>query len=622
MCQGKPKNYLFSKNYQEASQPVLSCRAQQEGKEDPYVKTSVVGFPKGKATPLVKENNSDREQPSAPTPFLISEGEGKQHLSSVLFPLLTSCTSSVCTVRPKSPFPSPFPSLQGKGDGKGDGKGTPKAKDRNPLSPFFTLPSRMSKKHTQSKESRGWGTKSATLNPKGNQKGTTFGDKKNMIHAPRIFSLALQEAENKWNNNPHSPFLAEKLAISYSLYGKKYYEFQKQKRLEKRFIKNSKHLIYVRGNVLPFYQFILYKPDAFKKISQFFDSSNKQKFTLPIVNYSIQKIDLPFFHKENLDTFGKEKCKEKNNFFLWKRNPCGFTDTYFLNNKPNCSHVSILTSTAFVIATVEGDSNINYSRDYNSKEKQLCSGLLCTPFSFSPVLTPKTGGDRKATATKVPFSSSKFSSFLVQSNPPPKSPKSNPRGEGMQEKEKELLSQNNYVKHEDLHISDKGNGALNNFSTSAYIHNLRSKVNTNLAKSCFCLIPQEEIFNTENFGVFNGLDNFNWAIFHSGELQEKGGQPRQDSNPDRQLRNQLFVKVASLSFPHTLRDKHPLALLTSGTPSVCKKSARTKGDTESEAKQSPTRRHGKAPFHLFKDKSFTLFRVFSNSSTFHQRPLM
>ena len=48
--------------------------------------------------------------------------------------------------------------------------------------------------------------------------------------------------------------------------------------------------VYERGNILPFHQFILYKPDTFDNITQFFSSLNKEKISFPLPHYSKQKI--------------------------------------------------------------------------------------------------------------------------------------------------------------------------------------------------------------------------------------------------------------------------------------------------------------------------------------------
>ena len=50
--------------------------------------------------------------------------------------------------------------------------------------------------------------------------------------------------------------------------------------------------IYERGNVLPFHQFILYKPDGFDKIIQFFNSLDKEKINFPLPHYSKQQVKL------------------------------------------------------------------------------------------------------------------------------------------------------------------------------------------------------------------------------------------------------------------------------------------------------------------------------------------
>ena len=57
-------------------------------------------------------------------------------------------------------------------------------------------------------------------------------------------------------------------------------------------LKNNVQRAYERGNVLPFHQFILYKPDTFNKITQFFNSLDKKetKFPLPLPCYSKKKL--------------------------------------------------------------------------------------------------------------------------------------------------------------------------------------------------------------------------------------------------------------------------------------------------------------------------------------------
>ena len=55
-------------------------------------------------------------------------------------------------------------------------------------------------------------------------------------------------------------------------------------------LKNKVQKVYERGNVLPFHQFILYKPDTFNKITQFFGSLNKKQVNFPLPCYSKQKL--------------------------------------------------------------------------------------------------------------------------------------------------------------------------------------------------------------------------------------------------------------------------------------------------------------------------------------------
>ena len=57
-------------------------------------------------------------------------------------------------------------------------------------------------------------------------------------------------------------------------------------------IKTRLEITYTRKNTLPFYQFILYKPDSFKRITQFFDSLNKTKTALPLPHYSKKAFDV------------------------------------------------------------------------------------------------------------------------------------------------------------------------------------------------------------------------------------------------------------------------------------------------------------------------------------------
>ena len=74
---------------------------------------------------------------------------------------------------------------------------------------------------------------------------------------------------------------------------------QTMQRVEKKAeirINNFKNLtqkniekLYIRKNALPFYQFILYKPDSFKRITQFFHSLNKIRNCLPLPHYSTKK---------------------------------------------------------------------------------------------------------------------------------------------------------------------------------------------------------------------------------------------------------------------------------------------------------------------------------------------
>ena len=78
------------------------------------------------------------------------------------------------------------------------------------------------------------------------------------------------------------------------------YTYKKYPLLERqeKNVKKKKKRVYERGNVLPFHQFILYKPDCFKKISQFFDSLNKEQTSAP-------KLPLPFYSR--LKNFAKSK---------------------------------------------------------------------------------------------------------------------------------------------------------------------------------------------------------------------------------------------------------------------------------------------------------------------------
>ena len=57
----------------------------------------------------------------------------------------------------------------------------------------------------------------------------------------------------------------------------------------KVFHKKEIQKVYERGNVLPFHQFLLYKPDTFNKIIQFFNSLNKEEKNFPLPHYSKQK---------------------------------------------------------------------------------------------------------------------------------------------------------------------------------------------------------------------------------------------------------------------------------------------------------------------------------------------
>ena len=78
------------------------------------------------------------------------------------------------------------------------------------------------------------------------------------------------------------------------------YTYKKYPLLERQeeYVKKKKKRVYERGNVLPFHQFILYKPDCFKKISQFFDSLNKEQTPA-------SELPLPFYSR--LEGFAKSK---------------------------------------------------------------------------------------------------------------------------------------------------------------------------------------------------------------------------------------------------------------------------------------------------------------------------
>ena len=85
------------------------------------------------------------------------------------------------------------------------------------------------------------------------------------------------------------------------------YTYKKYPLLERqeKNLKKKKKRVYERGNVLPFHQFILYKPDCFKKISQFFDSLNKEQTPAP-------KLPLPFYSR--LKNFAKSKSPDAQHF--------------------------------------------------------------------------------------------------------------------------------------------------------------------------------------------------------------------------------------------------------------------------------------------------------------------
>ena len=85
------------------------------------------------------------------------------------------------------------------------------------------------------------------------------------------------------------------------------YTYKKYPLLERqeKNLKKKKKRVYERGNVLPFHQFILYKPDCFKKISQFFDSLNKEQTPAP-------KLPLPFYSR--LKNFAKSKSPDAQRF--------------------------------------------------------------------------------------------------------------------------------------------------------------------------------------------------------------------------------------------------------------------------------------------------------------------
>ena len=71
---------------------------------------------------------------------------------------------------------------------------------------------------------------------------------------------------------------------------------------EHRKIKNQIQKVYERGNILPFHQFLLYKPDTFNKITQFFNSLSKEEKVFPLPHYSKQK--LIFYSSSGRGTLG------------------------------------------------------------------------------------------------------------------------------------------------------------------------------------------------------------------------------------------------------------------------------------------------------------------------------
>ena len=77
------------------------------------------------------------------------------------------------------------------------------------------------------------------------------------------------------------------------------------------FAKDNIQKVYERGNVLPFHQFILYKPDTFSKITQFFNSLDKKQTNLPLPCYSRQK--LIFYSNKIIN----KSCTQLDNLF-WK----------------------------------------------------------------------------------------------------------------------------------------------------------------------------------------------------------------------------------------------------------------------------------------------------------------
>ena len=130
--------------------------------------------------------------------------------------------------------------------------------------------------------------KSIGLNPK----FLSYGCTNEGVHVQKFFGQDRKTKCFKFSSTTKKVISVLSFLYTY----KKYPSSERQKGN----VKKKKKRVYERGNVLPFHQFILYKPDCFKRISQFFDSLNKEQAATP-------KLPLPFYSRLESVNFTKLK---------------------------------------------------------------------------------------------------------------------------------------------------------------------------------------------------------------------------------------------------------------------------------------------------------------------------